>query len=158
MRGDEISDEHIFKINKLIKKVTEDIENLKLNTAIAAFMDFLNVIKKDKFITKEELRIFLILLNPLAPHITSEMYEIVFDGNIINDKWPLYDEKYLINNEINLPIQINGKMKTTILIDSSIEDASIIVEKIKIEYPNMIKGDIKKVIYVKDKIINIIIN
>ena len=152
-----ISDEHIYEINGLIKKVTDDIENLKLNTAIATFMTFINVIKKDKFITKEELRIFLILLNPLAPHITSEMYEIIFGENIIDDEWPKYDEKYLVRNEINLPIQINGKMKKTILIDSSIEDENIIIEMIKSEYPDMIKGDIKKVIYIKSKIINIII-
>lgn len=152
-----ISDEHIYEINGLIKKVTDDIENLKMNTAIASFMTFINVIKKDKFITKEELRIFLILLNPLAPHITSEMYEMIFGGNIIDDEWPKYDEKYLVRNQINLPIQINGKMKKTILVDSSIEDENVIVEMIKSEYPDMIKRNIKKVIYIKGKIINIII-
>lgn len=151
-----ISEEHIYEINRLIKKITEDIENLKMNTAIASFMTFINVIKKDKFITKEELRIFLILLNPLAPHITSEMYEIIFGGNIIDDEWPKYDEKYLARNEINLPIQINGKMKKTILVDSSIEDENEIIEMIKTQYPDLIRNDIKKVIYIKGKIINII--
>lgn len=157
VRDGEISEEHIYEINGLIKKITDDIENLKLNTAIASFMTFINVIKKDKFITKEELRTFLILLNPLAPHITSEMYEIVFGGNIIDDEWPKYDEKYLTRNEINLPIQINGKMKKTILVDSSIEDENVIIDMIKSEYPDMIKSDIKKVIYIKGKIINIIV-
>ena len=151
-----ISEEHIYEINGLIKKITEDIENLKLNTAIASFMTFINVIKKDKFITKEELRIFLILLNTLAPHITSEMYEIIFGGNIIDDGWPKYDEKYLVRNEINLPIQINGKMKKTILVDSSIEDENEVIEMIKTQYPDLIRNDIKKVIYIKGKIINII--
>ena len=151
-----ISEEHIYEINGLIKKITEDIENLKMNTAIAFFMTFINVIKKDKFITKEELRIFLILLNPLAPHITSEMYEIIFGGNIIDDEWPKYDEKYLKRNEINLPIQINGKMKKTILVDSSIEDENKIIEMIKTQYPDLIRNDIKKIIYIKGKIINII--
>ena len=151
-----ISEEHIYEINGLIKKITEDIENLKLNTAIASFMTFINVIKKDKFITKEELRIFLILLNPLAPHITSEMYEIIFGGNIIDDEWPKYDEIYLVRNEINLPIQINGKMKKTILVDSSIEDENEVIEMIKTQYPDLIRNDIKKVIYIKGKIINII--
>ena len=151
-----ISEEHIYEVNGLIKKITEDIENLKMNTAIASFMTFINVIKKDKFITKAELRIFLILLNPLAPHITSEMYEMIFGGNIIDDEWPKYDDKYLKRNEINLPIQINGKMKKTILVDSSIEDENQIIEMIKSEYPDLIRNDIKKVIYVKGKIINII--
>ena len=153
----EISKEHIYEINGLIKKITDDIENLKLNTAIASLMTFINVIRKDKFITKEELKIFLILLNPLAPHITSEIYEIVFGGNIIDDEWPKYDEKYLSRNKINLPIQINGKMKKTILVDSSIEDENVIIDMIKSEYPNMIKSDIKKVIFIKGKIINIIV-
>ena len=157
IKGEEISKEHIYEINSLIKKVTEDIENLKLNTAIASFMTFINVIKKDKFITKEELRIFLILLNPLAPHITSEIYELVFNKNIIEDEWPKYDEKHLAKSEINLPIQINGKMKKTILVDSSIEDENIIIEMIKKEYPSLIQSDIKKIIYLKGRIINIII-
>ena len=157
VNGEGISTEHIYEINKLIKKVTEDIENLKLNTSIASFMTFINVIRKDKFITKEELRIFLILLNPLAPHITSEIYEIIFKKNIIDEKWPKYDEKYLNKNEINLPIQINGKMKKTILIDSTIEDENKVIEMIKVEYPELIKNDIKKVIYVKGKIINVIL-
>ena len=157
VRDGDISKEHIYEINALIKKITEDIENLKLNTAIASFMTFINIIKKDKYITKEELRIFLILLNPLAPHITSEMYEIIFGGNIIDDTWPKYDEKYLNRNEINLPIQINGKMKKTIEIDSSIEDENVIIDMIMKEYPDLINSDIKKVIYVKGKIINIVL-
>ena len=152
----EISEKHIYEINGLIKKITEDIENLKLNTSIAALMSFINIIKKDKFITKEELRIFLILLNPLAPHITSEMYEIIFGKNIIEDEWPKYDEKYLKRSKINLPIQINGKMKKTIIADSNIEDENEIIEMIRSEYPELIKNNIKKVIYVKGKIINII--
>lgn len=150
-----ISDEHIYEINALIKKVTDDIENLKLNTAIASFMTFINVIKKDKFITKEELRIFLILLNPLAPHITSEIYEMIFDGNIIDDEWPKYDEKYLIRNEINLPIQINGKMQKTILVNRNIEEKELILKIMK-NYPEIIKGNIVKTIYKPEKIINII--
>lgn len=157
VKGNDISKEHIYEINGLIKKITEDLENLKLNTAIASLMTFINQVRKDKFITKEELRIFLILLNPLAPHITSEIYEIIFGKNIIDDKWPEYNEKYLSRNEINLPIQINGKMKKTILIDSSISDENKVIEMIKKEYPDMIKGEIKKIIFIKGKIINIIL-
>ncbi len=155
INGDEISEKHIYEINNLIKKVTEDIENLKLNTCISAFMTFIKKIKEDKFITKEELRIFLILLNPLAPHITSEMYEIVFGEDIINAKWVDYDEKYLTKDEINLPIQINGKMKKTILVNQNIDETKLIA-KIKEQYPELIFGEIVKVIYIEGKIINII--
>ena len=153
----DISDKHIYEINNLIKKITDDLENLKLNTAIAALMSFINIIRKDKYITKEEFRIFMILLNPLAPHITSELYEIVFNDNIINDVWPKYEEKYLVKDEVILPIQVNGKMKKTISVDKNIDDYNEIINIIKNEYPNIITGDIKKVIYIKGKIINIII-
>ena len=155
IKDDAISREHIYEINNLIKKVTEDIENLKLNTCISAFMTFIKKIKEDKFITKEELRIFLILLNPLAPHITSEMYEIVFGEDILNAKWVNYDENYLMKDEINLPIQINGKMKKTILVNQEIDEPELIA-KIKEQYPKLIFGDIIKVIYIEGKIINII--
>ena len=97
----------------------------------------------------------MILLNPLAPHITSEMYEIIFKKNIIDEKWVDYDKNYLVKDEINLPIQINGKMKKTILVNQEIEEKELI-DKIKNEYPKLINGNILKVIYVKGKIINII--
>lgn len=155
IKGDEVSDDHKYDINNLIKKITEDIENLKLNTCIAAFMSFVKNVKEDKYITKEEMRIFLILLNPLAPHITSEMYEIIFGSNIIDEVWPKYDEACLSRDEVNLPIQINGKMKKTILVDKDIEEDELL-EKIKEEYPNLIIGDIVKIIYLKGRIINII--
>ena len=155
IKGEEISKEHIYEINNLIKKVTEDIENLKLNTCISAYMTFIKKIREDKFITKEELRIFLILLNPLAPHITSEMYEIIFKGNIIDEKWVTYDPNYLKKDEVNLPIQINGKMKKTIYVNQDIEEDELLT-KIKNEYPNLIPNDIVKIIYIKGKIINII--
>ena len=156
IKGEEISENHIYEINYLIKKVTEDIENLKLNTAIAACMSFIKKIKEDKYITKEEIRIFLILLNPLAPHITSELYEIIFDGDIINESWPIYDEKYLNRDTINLPIQVNGKMKKAISVSKTIEEKELI-DYIKNNYPHLITSDIKKVIYIPCKIINIII-
>jgi leucyl-tRNA synthetase len=156
VKGEEISEMHIYEINNLIKKVSDDIENLKLNTAIAACMSFIKKIKEDKYITKEELRIFLILLNPLAPHITSEMYEIVFYKDILEDSWPVCEERYLTKDVINLPIQINGKMKRTIEI--SVDDnQDQIINEIKNIYPELINGEIKKVIFIRDKIINIII-
>lgn len=155
IQGDDVSDNHKYDINNLIKKITEDVENLKLNTCIAAFMSFVKKVREDKYITKEEMRIFLILLNPLAPHITSEMYEMIFDGNIVDEVWPEYDEASLSRDDVNLPIQINGKMKKTILVDKDIEEDELI-KKIKEEYPNLITGDIIKIIYLKGRIVNII--
>ncbi len=151
----EISKEHIYEINNLIKKVTEDIENLKLNTVIAALMSFVKKVKEDKFITKEEFKIFITLLNPLAPHITSELYNEVFNKDIIDEPWPIYNENYLERNEIELPIQINGKMKKTITVPKDIDENTLLT-KIKETYPNLFNGQIIKVIYVSNKIINII--
>ena len=155
IKGTEISKEHIYEINNLIKKVTEDIENLKLNTCISAFMTFIKKIREDKFISMEELRVFLILLNPLAPHITSEMYELIFKKNIIDAEWPKFDENYLVRDKINLPIQINGKMKKTISISKNATQDEVI-NLIKNTYPKLIYGEIKRIIYVQGKIINII--
>ena len=134
---------------------SEVIENLKLNTCISAFMTFIKKIKEDKFISREELRIFLILLNPLAPHITSEMYEIIFKDNIINEEWPKFDENYLIRDNINLPIQINGKMKKTISVSKDATQDEVI-NLIKNTYPELISDEIKRIIYIQGKIINII--
>ena len=156
INGEEVSNKHIYEINNLIKKVTEDIESLKLNTSIAAFMSFIKMIKEDGYITKEEFRIFTILLNPLAPHITSEIFENVFNEDILNANWPKYDEKYLEKSEIALPIQINGKMKKTINVDKEINEENLL-EEIKKKYPELITSEIKKVIYIKGKIINIIV-
>ncbi len=78
----------------------------------------------------------------MASHIISEMYEIIFNGNIINDSWTEYDKRYLVRNEINLPEQINGKMEKTSLVDSGIEDENQIIEMLKVEYLNLIRSDI----------------
>ena len=155
IKGDEVSKEHEVELNVLIKKVSDDYENLKLNTAISACMIFLKKIKADGYITKEELRQFLIVLNPLAPHITSEMFEIVFKKDILDETFPEYDESKTKKQEINLPIQVNGKMKGTILISSDLEQDE--VESLVYESGKVDKSSVKKVIYVKGRIINFII-
>jgi len=159
IQGEEVSDAHIYEINRLIKKVGEDLENLKLNTTIAALMSFINTIKKDKYITKEELRIFLILLNPLAPHITSEMYERVFGGNIIDDKWPKYDETKLEEDTITIGVQVNGKLRGTIDVSRTASNEE--VEEVAKNNENVKKFteslEIVKVIVVPNKIVNIVV-
>ncbi len=126
IKGDGVSKEHAVELNRLIKKVGEDYEDLKLNTAISAFMIFIKKTREDGYITKEELRQFLILLNPLAPHITSEMYEIVFDEQILDQTWPKYDENKLTYSEIEIAVQINSKLVTRMKIDSNITNEEIL--------------------------------
>lgn len=152
---DGISKEHIYFVNRLIKKVSEDIESFSLNTAIAAFMSFIKQIKADGFITKLEMKYFLILLNPLAPHVTSELFEIMFKSQITDEQWPHYDERYLAEDTVNLPIQIKGKMYKLIVVnrDASQED---VLKQIKQEYPSVPVDEARKIIYIPNKIINIV--
>ena len=118
-------------------------------------MIFLKAIKEDGFITKEELKQFLIVLNPMAPHITSEIYERVFGGSILDNKFPEFDENVIASGLIELPIQINGKFKKSISVDRSISQEDVIA-KVKKE-TNLLEGkEIKKVIYVQGRIFNII--
>ena len=159
IKGDKISKEHEVEINKLIKKVGEDLENLKLNTSIASLMSFINTVRKDGFITKEELRIFLILLNPLAPHITSEMYEIVFNDNLINDKWPTYDESKLVEDTYEMVVQVNGKVrgKITVSTDTSDEEMKKLAKEIDNVKAFTEGKEIVKEIVVPKKLVNIVV-
>ena len=156
IKGEEVSKEHIYELNRTIKKVGEDLEDLKLNTVISSLMIFLKKVKEDGFITKEELRQFLILLNPIAPHITSEMYEIVFGGDIINETWPKYDEKYLVEDEIEIPIQVNGKLRGKIKMSRTASEDEI-KEKALIEVNDYVASGVKKIIYIPGRIFNIVV-
>lgn len=159
IKGEEVSKEHEVELNVLIKKLGEDYENLKLNTAISACMIFMKKIKEDKFITKEELRMFLVGLNPLAPHITSEIYERVFNKDILDDTWPKYDENKLTKSEVEIAVQINGKIVTRMLIEANLsnEDALNLIKQNDV-VKNMIDGKtIVKEIYVAGRIANIIV-
>lgn len=157
IKGEEVTKEHEVELNLLIKKVSEDYENLKLNTAISACMIFMKKIKEDGFISKEELRQFLICLNPLAPHITSEIYENVFNQNIVNATFPVYDENKTIRNEIEIPVQVNGKLKGRVKINRDAEQEEVLKVVQQQDNLNFDINCVKKVIYIKNKILNIIL-
>ncbi len=154
IKGDEISKEHETELNQLIKKAEYDYENLKLNTCTSACMIFVKKCKEDGFITKEELRQFLIVLNPLAPHITSELYEQVFGCDILDATFPTYDESKLEKSQIDLPVQINGKMKGTVSVSKN--NTKEEVEEICYSAGKVQKDQVKKVIFVPGRIINFI--
>ena len=111
--GDKIRPELESAFNKAIKKVGEDIENIKFNTAIATLMALINDISNVKSINKEELRIFSILLNPFAPHVTEEVYEACKLGNgiLAEAEWPEYDESKCVDESVEIVVQVNGKIK-----------------------------------------------
>ncbi|MBO5304178.1 MAG: leucine--tRNA ligase, partial [Clostridia bacterium] len=110
-----------------IKKVTEDYEAAKYNTAIAQLMGTLNQFYARGSITKKELNEFVIMLYPVAPHVCSEIYEMVNDGAIIeNAQWPTYDEKDLVSATIEIPVQVNGKLKAKIVINKDAEQEEVL--------------------------------
>ena len=142
-----------------VKKVTNDYESMNFNTAISQMMIFVNTVYKEDIFPKEYAEGFLKLLNPVAPHITEELWSTCLNHNntISYEAWPTYDESKTISDEITLPIQFNGKLKATIqiLVD---EDEKSIKEKVHNAIDSKLDGKtIVKEIYVKNKIYNIVI-
>lgn len=160
IEGDSYSPKFEKMIHKAIKKVSQDIEELKFNTSVATFMTMVNEFYKEKQINKAEFRTFLQLLNPFAPHMTEELNEILgFNDTIANTPWPTYDETKTIDSEIEIPVQFNGKLKATVTIplDSSEENVKEIVHK-NSTICGLLEGKtIVKEIYVKNKIYNIVV-
>ena len=156
---EELSSEQEYDLNSLIKKVTEDLEDLKLNTSIAACMSYLKKVKERGYITKRELKSFLIVLNPLAPHITSELFEIVFNKNIIEELWPKYEENKLVKNTFNLVVQVNGKIRGKIEVTTDTTEEEMVelaksIDNVKAFIDNK---EIVKVITVPKKLVNIVV-
>ena len=158
--GDEFSKELSSSFHKTIKKVTEDIETLKYNTAIAALMTLLNAIYTKGSINKAELKALLLLVNPFAPHVTEEMWETCGYGKMIaqDGQWPTYDEAKCIDETIEIVVQINGKIRAKLNVAADIEQADAIAaakadEKVQAELNGK---NIIKEIYVKGKLVNIV--
>ena len=158
--GDEFSKELSSSFHKTIKKVTEDIEALKYNTAIAALMTLLNAIYTKGSINKAELKALLLLVNPFAPHVTEEMWEACGYGKMMaaDGEWPTYDEAKCIDETIEIVVQINGKIRAKLNVPADIEQADAVAaakadEKVaaELEGKNIIKE-----IYVKGKLVNIV--
>ena len=158
--GDEYSEKHEKMMHKAIKKVTSDIEEMKFNTSVAEFMKMTNEFYKDKMINKAEYKTFLQLLNPFAPHITEELFSILGEKSTINETpWPKYDETKTIDDEIEIPVQINGKLKAVVLVskEATQEEIKKVVDNNE-TIQNILNGkQVIKEIYVKGKIYNIVI-
>ena len=156
--GDTYSPEAEKLMHKAIKKVSQDIEEMKFNTCISTFMTMVNEFYKLKKINKSEFKTFLTLLNPFAPHITEELNKIAgFNEDVSSYAWPEYDEEKTIDDEITLPIQFNGKLKATITISVD-EDENSVKEKVHNVIDSKLEGKtIIKEIYVKNKIYNIVV-
>ena len=158
--GDEYSEKLEKSMHKTIKKVSMDIENLKFNTAIAAIMSFLNDVYKVGKINKKELKSLLILINPFAPHVTEEMWELNgFDGMLNEAKWPVYDEEKTVDNEIEIVVQINGKTRDKLIIPADLpkEEYEVRAKELDNIKTNIEGKTIVKVISVPGKLVNIVV-
>ena len=159
--GDKIRPELESAFNKAIKKVGEDIENIKFNTAIATLMALINDISNVKSINKEELRIFSILLNPFAPHVTEEVYEACKLGNgiLAEAEWPEYDESKCVDESVEIVVQVNGKIKAKLNIPVDADkDAVLDLAKNDENVKKAIDGmKIIKEIVVPKKLVNIVV-
>lgn len=146
--------------HKTIKKVSNDIEALKFNTAIAALMALLNEIYEQNEIGKDELKIFITLLNPFAPHLTEEMWEKAgFSGYLNQTSWPTYDEAKTVDNEVEMVLQVNGKIKDKIVVSTDISKEEL--EKTALENEavrELTAGKtVVKIITVPKKLVNIVV-
>lgn len=147
--------------HKAIKKVTEDIENLKFNTAIAALMALINEIYAAGSITREQLRIFTLLASPFAPHIAEEIFSIckLGEGFASLQSWPVFDESKCIDNEVEMVLQINGKIKAKVSVPRGLgKDEILEIAKENESFSkNLGEKEIIKVIYVQDKLLNVVV-
>ena len=158
--GDEYSDKLRASMHKTIKKVSEDIETLKFNTAIATMMGLLNEIDAAGSLTRADYRTLLILLNPFAPHITEELYQVMgYEGVLNEQKWVEYDEKLCVEDSVEIVVQVNGKVKARF--NAPVDCAKEELEKLAFDLPEikaMTDGKtVVKKIAVPNKLVNIVV-
>ena len=143
--------------NQTVKKVTEDYETLNFNTAISQMMIFMNAVAKEEIFPKEYAEGFVKLLNPICPHITEELWAQFGHNNTITyENWPTFDESKMIVDSIEIPIQVNGKLRGKIMVNKDASEDEI-KEKAKAEVKDYLTSEIKKIIYIPGRIFNIVV-
>ncbi len=149
-------------LNRLIKKITEDIEAFRFNTCISAFMEFHNEVK-DEFITLESVKKFLVLLYPFAPHISEELYQRIGKSKsqttLQTASWPSFDPVMIIDKTVEIVLQINGRVKGKITAPSGSEETAVkeLVMQLPAVKQALVGESVKRVIFVKDRLINLVI-
>ncbi|MBR0484670.1 MAG: leucine--tRNA ligase [Oscillospiraceae bacterium] len=158
--GDAYRPELTSNFHKTIKKVSEDIESLKFNTAIASMMKLINEIYTTGSITRAEYRTLLILLNPFAPHLTEELYEICNFGGVLNEQqWVKYEEALCTDDTVEIVVQINGKVKTKLSIPAGAEKDAVLAQALAdAKIAEAVAGKtLVKQIYVQNKLVNFVV-
>ncbi|MES2729820.1 MAG: leucine--tRNA ligase [Pseudomonadota bacterium] len=145
------------ELNVMIHKLTQDIETLRMNTAIAKMMEFVNVCKKETAIPKAVLEKFVLALSPFAPHAAEELWQRLGHTNTLAyETWPEYDAKWLVTNDMTIVIAVNGKKRGDMLVARTLSEDEI-KDLAQREIANKLTDPVKKVIYVKDKLVNFIV-
>ena len=147
-------------VHKTIRKVGEDAENLKFNTAIAAMMSLLNDLAAAGGATREEYRILLILLNPFAPHMTEELWErLGYGGQLAQAQWPAYDPAKCVEDQVEIAVQVNGKIRTRLLIPAAAQaDEALAAAKADEKIAAALEGmQLVKELYVPGKLVNLVV-
>ncbi|MCT4611961.1 MAG: leucine--tRNA ligase [Clostridia bacterium] len=156
--SEEYTKEFESLIHKTIKKVTDDYEAMKYNTAIAALMGLINEINKVGKMSKADLRVILTLLNPVAPHITEELWEMQgFEGQVSKALWPKYDEAKMIDDVIEIPVQVNGKVRAKIEMSKDASQDEVLASARQAIEDKLEGKSIVKEIYVPGRILNIVV-
>ncbi len=158
------SPENISKhLHKTIKKVSEDIEDLKFNTAIAEMMKFINVLEKEKRISRDDFNDFVKILSPFAPFIAEELYEYLQNkGFVIESSWPSYDPDKIIDENITIAVQVNGKVRAQIEVradasEEEIKSAALADENVNKWIHRISDGEVKRFIYIAGRVANIVV-
>jgi leucyl-tRNA synthetase len=154
------SNTHLQKLlHKTIKKVTDDIENFRFNTAVASLMTFVNEAQEAKSISKEDFAIFLKLLVPFAPHVSNELWEKMGnEGFAEAAEWPVAVQTMLVDANMTISVQVNGKLRSTVTVPADIDEAALIeLAKSDEKVSKFMTGEIKKTIVVKGKIVNFVV-
>ena len=159
IEGDSYRENLETKIHQTIKKVSNDFENLKFNTAIAAMMSLVNDFYKEKSINKAEYATLILLLNPVAPHMTEELWESIYGGRAYQQKWPEYEEAKTVESNVEIAVQINGKVKATlgVALDEDEKSVKTKAHAIPAIAELMAGKNVVKEIYVKGRILNIVV-
>ena len=154
----EKENENLFKIyNQTIKKVTTDYETLNFNTGISQLMIFVNALSKETYIPKYIMEGFLKMLNPVCPFITEELWNrLGHSGTISYEPWPICDESKIVEQNMELPIQVNGKLRAKIVVAKNLSEDEIKQKAIS-EVKEYLTSEPKKIIYISNRLVNIVV-
>ena len=158
--GDAVRPELEVSVHKTIRKVGEDIESLKYNTAIAALMALMNDLDRCGGANREEYRIYLLLLNPFAPHMTEEIWQkLGYGGQIAHAQWPVYDEQKCVESTVEIALQVNGKIRSRIAVPADVSaEAALAAAKADEKVAPLLEGmQLVKELYVPGKLVNLVV-